>query len=334
MNMDKFNMDKLNVDKLKELWATKRKQILIVAGVFVVLCLLLSTCGNKGGKYDELVAMLEKGEYQSAHYYIDSLQRKEQEENKKEEQKESQIAILYGEWTLNSNYGNEDAFETVSFNKDGSCKIGKDTLKWRMTDEQDTYINVDVTEGETKAYRVGLSLGNKEITLSLSQYEGEDGMTKSVGEYRNLDFYEAIEITTENWDEYFEITDEGKFSENAFGEVEGFNYYQYLSLKEEYIDKFSNSLSKLVMELDFTYGKKGCEVDLPNKKYTLLDSYEVDTYDRDSSDYTFNYSNHENEEYYRTTLMSSYFNKDNGYLSDFKTAMEVIRVKGTIYLLK
>lgn len=150
----------------------------------------------------------------------------------------------------------------------------------------------------------------------------------------NLDSYEAIEITTGNWDEYFEITDEGKFSENAFGEVEGFNYYQYLSLKEEYIDKFSNSLSKLVMELDFTYGKKGCEVDLPNKKYTLLDSYEVDTYDRDSSDYTFNYSNYENEEYYRTTLMSSYFNKDNGYLSDFKTAMEVIRVKGTIYLLK
>ena len=230
--MDKFNLNQLNVDKLKELWATKKKQILIVAGIFIVLCLLLSTCGNKGGEYDQLIALLEKGEYQSAHYYIDSLQRKEQEENKKDDKKESQIATLYGEWTLSSNYGNEDAFETVSFDKDGSCKIGKDSFKWRMTDEQDTYINVDVTEGETKAYRIGLNLGNKEISLSLSKYEGD--LTKSIGEYKNLDLYEAIEITTENWDEYFEITDEGRFSENAFGEVKSFTYYQYLSLKDEY----------------------------------------------------------------------------------------------------
>lgn len=327
-------MEKLKLDKLKKLWETPKRRIAVIVVAVIVLCILLSNCGNKGGKYDQLIAMLEKGEYQSAHYYIDSLQRKEQEENKKDDKKESQIATLYGEWTLSSNYGNEDAFETVFFDKDGSCKIGKDTLKWRMTDEQDTYINVDVTEGETKAYRVGLSLGNKEITLSLSQYEGEDGMTKSVGEYKNLDLYEAVEITAENWDKYFEITDEGKFGENAFGEVESFTYYQYLSLKEEYIDKFSSSLSKLVMELDFTYGKKGCQVDLANKKYTLLDSYEVDTYDRDSSDYTFSYYNNEDEAYYRTTLMSSYFNKENGYLSDFRTDLEVVRVKGTIYLLK
>lgn len=327
-------MEKLNVDKLKELWATKKKQILILAGIVVVLCLLLSTCGNKGGKYDELVAMLERGEYQSAHYYIDSLQRKAIEEGKTDEEKESQLPLLYGEWTLSSNYGNEDAVESVSFDEDGTCKIGKETLKWRVTDEQDTYINVDVTEGETKSYRVGLNTGNQEISLSLSQYEGEDGMTKSLGEYRNLDFYEAVEITAENWDEYFEIVDEGKFSENAFGEVENFTYNQYLCLKEKYVEKLSSSLSELVMELDFTYGKQGCQVDLENKKYTLLDSYEVDTYDHDSSIYQFSYSNHEDAAYYRTSLMSSHFNGEGNYLSSFKTDMEIVRVQGTIYLLK
>ncbi len=327
-------MEKINMDKIKELWATKKKQILLIAGIIIVLCIILSTCGKNGGEHDRLLQMLENGEYQSAHYYIDSLQRKEMEEGKADEKKESQIARLYGEWTLSSSYGNEDAFETVSFDKDGSCKIGKETLKWRMVDEQDTYINVDVTDGESKAYRIGLSMGNKEISLSLSKYEGEDGMTKSLGEYKNLALYDAIEITTENWNQYFEITDEGKFGENAFGEVESFTYYHYLSLKEEYIDKFSNSLSKVVMELDFTYGKKGCQVDLPNKKYTLLDSYEVNDYDWDSSDYQFSYSNYEDEVYYRTTLMSCYYNKENGYLSDFKTDMEVIRVLGTIYLLK
>ncbi len=327
-------MEKLKLDKLKKLWETPKRRIAVIVGVIVILCVLLSTCGNKGGKYDQLIALLEKGEYQSAHYYIDSLQRKEQEENKKDDKKESQIATLYGEWTLNSNYGNEDAFETVSFDKDGTCKIGKDSFKWRMTDEQDTYINVDVTEGEARKYRVGMSLGNKEISLSLSKYEGEDGMTKSIGEYKNLDFYDAVEITAENWDKYFELVDEGKFSENEFGEVTSFQYYQYLSLKEEYVDKFSSSLSKLVMELDFTYGKKGCQVDLENKKYTLTDSYEVDTYERDSSIYSFNYSNYEDKAYYRTTLMSPYFNKETSYLSDFKTNMEIIRVQGTIYLLK
>ena len=329
-----LNMEKLKLDKLKKLWETPKRRIAVIVGAVVILCILLSNCGNKGGKYDQLIALLEKGEYQSAHYYIDSLQRKEQEENKKDDKKESQIAKLYGEWTVSSNYGNEDAFETVSFDKDGTCKIGKDSFKWRMTDEQDTYINVDVTEGEAKRYRVGLTLGNKEISLSLSEYEGENGMTNSIGDYRNLDFYDAVEITAENWDEYFELVDEGKFGENEFGEVTSFQYYQYLSLKEEYIDKFSNSLSKLVMELDFTYGKKGCQVDFESKKYTLTDSYEVDTYERDSSIYSFNYSSYEDVAYYRTTLMSPYFNKENSYLSDFKTNMEIIRVQGTIYLLK
>lgn len=327
-------MEKFSVDKLKELWKTRKQQVIILGAIILVLCGILSTCGNKGSKYDELIALLEKGEYQSAHYYIDSLQRQEIEEGKKDEQKESKLPKLYGEWTLSSNYGNEDVIQTVTFNEDGTCTIGSESLKWRMTDEQDTYINVDVTEGETKKYRVGVSTANKEISLSLSRYEGQDGMTKNVGEYKNLAFYDAIEITTENWDEYFEIVDEGKFGENAFGEVESFNYYQYLALKEEYIDKFSSSLSELAMELDFTYGQKGCQVDLENKKYTLTDSYEVDTYDHESSIYTFHYSSYENGVYYRTTLMSSYFNKEESYLGGFKTDMEVLRTQGTIYLLK
>lgn len=333
-NLDKLNLDKINMEKLKELWATKKKQILIVAGIFVVLCLLLCTCGNRGGKYRPLYKMLKNGEYQSAHYYIDSLQREEIEKSKEEENKESQISLLYGEWTLSSNYGNEDAFEEVSFEKGGKCKIGKETLKWRLTDEQSTYINVDVSKGETKKYRVSVNTGNKEITLSMSEYDGDDGTTKSVGEYKNLDFYEAVEITAENWDKYFEITEEGKFSENAFGEVENFYYNQYLSLKPEYVDKLSSSLSKLAMELDFTYGKKGCQVDLANKTFTLTESYEPSSYDQDSFIYQFSYSSSENGAYYRTSLMSSYYNKENSYLSDFKTDMEIVRVQGTIYLLK
>ncbi len=326
-------MEKLSVDKLKELWATKKKEILIVAGIVVVLCLLLSRCGGKNGKYDPLIAFLEKGEYQSAHYYIDSLQRQEIEEGKKDEQKESKLPKLYGEWTLSSNYGNEDAFEKVSFDKDGTCKIGNDTLKWRMTNEYDTSLDIDVTEGENKKYRVSVNMGGKEITLSMSRYEN-DINTSSVGEYRNLSLYDAIEITPENWDDYFEIVNDGFFGENAFGEVESFNYYQYLALKEEYVDKLSYSLSKLVMELDFTYGQQGCQVDLANKKYTLTDSYVVDDYDHDSSVYTFNYANNNDETYYRTQLMSAYYNKEGGYLSGFKTKMQVLRTQGTIYLLK
>lgn len=326
-------MERFSVDKLKELWATKKKEILIVAGIAIVLCLLLSRCGGKNGKYDPLITFLEKGEYQSAHYYIDSLQRQEIEEGKKDDKKESKLPKLYGEWTLSSNYGNEDTFQTVTFDEDGTCKIGSESLKWRMTNEYDNSFDVDVTEGETKKYRVSVNTGNKELALSLSQYE-KDINAISIGEYRNLSLYDAIEITPENWDEYFEIVDEGKFGENAFGEVESFNYYQYLALKEEYVDKLSYSLSKLVMELDFTYGQQGCQVDLANKKYTLTDSYVVDEYDYDSTVYTFNYSSNNDGIYYRTQLMSSYYNEAGGCLSSFKTKMQVLRTQGTIYLLK
>lgn len=221
--------------------------------------------------------MLDNGEYESAHYYIDNLKRQAAEEAESDEEKESLLPNLYGEWIVSSNYGNEDAFEKISF---------------------------------------------------------DDDSRKSIAEYKNLGLYEVIEITAENWDEYFEITEEGSFNKDAFGDFSSFYLSQYISLKEEYVDRVSTNLSDVVMELDFTYGKKGCQVDGANETYTLTDSYEVSEYDYDSSAYKLTYGSIDEEEYYRATIMSGSWNKENGYIDNYRTEPQVLRVQGSLYLLK
>ncbi len=320
------------IEKVK---AMSKKQIIAVAIVIILVCLCLSMCGRGGAKSEhaQLLAMLEKGEYQSAHYYIDSLKAQAIQEGKTEEEKESNLPMLYGEWTLTSTYETEKQIEKVSFNEDGTCKIGEESLKWRMRDEYETTVNIDISEGENVNYRASLNVGGKEPVLDMNLVK-EDGNGVGIGNYRNLALYEEIEITKENWDQYFELVEEGKFSDNAFGEFESFTYYQYLSLKSEYVDRISSSLSKLAMELDFTYGNKGCKLDKANKSYTLTDSYDVSDYDYESSIHEFSYGEYEDELYYRTTLMSAYYNEDESYLSSFKTDMKVLRTQGSIYLLK
>lgn len=320
------------VEKVKTM---SKKQMVAVAIVIVLAILCLTMCGRGGAKSEHaaLLEMLERGEYQSAHYYIDNLKAQAIAEGKQEEEKESNLPVLYGEWTLTSIYEGKEQIEKVSFDEDGTCKMGEKSLKWRMRDEYENGINIDISEGENICYRASVNVGGKEPILDISLIK-EDGNGEGIGNYRNLALYEEIEITPENWDQYFELVTEGKFSDNAFGEFESFTHYQYLALKREYVDRISSSLSKLAMELDFTYGRKGCKLDKDNKSYTLTDRYEVDDYDHESSIYEFHYNNHEGEADYNATIMSSYYNEDEKCLVSFKTDMKVLRTQGSIYLLK
>lgn len=299
-----------------------------------VMCLALTACGSESeSEHEELLKMLDNGEYESAHYYIDNLKRQAEEEAESDEEKESLLPNLYGEWIVSSNYGNEDAFEKISFDEDGTCTIGDSSFRWRLNNEYENSFDVKISKDETIKYNVSISLSGKEPSLSLSEVLDDDSR-KSIAEYKNLGLYEVIEITAENWDEYFEITEKGNFNKDAFGDFSSFYLSQYISLKEEYVDRVSTNLSDVVMELDFTYGKKGCQVDGANETYTLTDSYEVSEYDYDSSAYKLTYGSIDEEEYYRATIMSGSWNKENGYIDNYRTEPQVLRVQGSLYLLK
>lgn len=306
------------------------KKCVVVLLLVVLICASLMACGKSNSEHADLINMLEKGEYERAHYYIDDLKRKAEEKLSEDEKKESLLPILYGEWATPSSEV-DDAYKVVSFNEDSTCTIGNDTLKWRVSTESNDYLSGKISEGETIKYSFDLSVNTSTKETSLTLYSvKDDNSNQYLGNYYNLSFYDAIEISADNWSDYFEIKEEGKFNENAFGEVNDFALYQEIVLKEEYQEKFSTNLSNLVMEIGYTYGNKGCEVDMTNKTYKLLDDFDAGGNESNSNIYNF----YNNGDKYYASLSSSYYNKDNGYLSSYKTDIKCIRSQGTIYLLK
>lgn len=294
----------------------------------LAMCLSLAGCGKS--EHAALLTMLEKGEYENAHYYIDDLKRQAAEKEKGET--ESIVPLLYGEWMLGSDYGNENAPETISFTEDGTCEIAGSSLKWRVTSESENYIQVSIAEGEVRKYSCSVNAEGREVILSLSQIEDEEN-SRGVGEYRNKALYDVIEITKDNYQDYFEMQDEGQFSENAFGEISDFYLCQYLALKKEYVTRVS-SVSQLVMELKLDQGEKGCKVDMAAKTYEVQDGFKPDEYEHESSIYQFNYNGTEGEESYRAQIATGYYDEEKQLVPYYRDNMQVLRVEGKLYLLK
>jgi len=64
-----------------------------------------------------------------------------------------------------------------------------------------------------------------------TEYKGKKVISKADFE----SYYEYIELTLDNWEEYFETYEEADIREDGFGELTGTEYYDlYLRLKEEY----------------------------------------------------------------------------------------------------
>lgn len=312
----------------------------------VVMCVSLTACGggkensnHEGSDHEELLQMLENGEYESAHYYIDNLKRQEEEANKEENKesdgKESILSELYGEWLVQNAYDEDNVIESVSFDGDNTCKIGNKDYKWRINYEHESSVSLYVTEGEKKIYNAYMSTEDREQSLSLSKIiEEETGRAESIGAYRKAANYDKIEINVDNFLQYFELVEKVEFTKDSFGDVSGLSFSQYVMIKEEYLDKVSD-LSKVVVELDFTYGKKSIVVDLANQTYTLGTDYELNTYDREPIKGQFYLSFEDGYPVsYKLSNSSSHYNSSASMVTDYRTDMQVLRVEGALYLMK
>lgn len=69
---------------------------------------------------------------------------------------------------------------------------------------------------------------------------------------------EKIEITTENWDDYFEVVYQPDARFDSFGELEKLYIYCYLEPKEEYAGRIDDR-SAFSIELSYVAGNQGCQ---------------------------------------------------------------------------
>ena len=79
-----------------------------------------------------------------------------------------------------------------------------------------------------------------------------------------------IEITMENWNEYFEIVFVEEWDNNGFTEPKYLYLDYYFNIKEDYVDRITKS-SESEVELTFAvdYVSYACEIDYPSMQYTL-----------------------------------------------------------------
>ena len=244
------------------------KRIFALALAFV-LCFSLVACAaepaREENKYAELERMLDEGRYGDAMSYILSLQGSnsssvplwgigqpgdgthpdEDPDTDKEPDAEVLALIdeLMGEWVIVDE--NKDAPQRIVFREDGTCTVDGTEMTWKreatsLPDGNDFVTLLSVWEGEVERY--GVYQPSKtdagELSFTIGKVEGN---TISLNSTRYIcpDHYEAVELTMDNWQEYFEFTTESYHDTDAFGDLSGLSMGYKIALKEEYFNRLS-----------------------------------------------------------------------------------------------
>ena len=256
---------------------TKRLLSLILA---LVLCLSLAACASEEDKaFEAADALLAAGDYEGAIAAFSAIGRYQEISDKiykaemmrAEEARLSSIAAAeayFGNWVNISPYYTETTV-TLALNANG---IG--TMAWGE-DTHDSNIN----------YKDSIiSLDNPIMDLKVTDI---DGITHLISEEYNMDFVSEanvaaftpidIEITLDNWQEYFEIKEVNSISINAFGEVDYVQPCIGIFLKEEYYDRLLENYWDMELAFELTYDETAykilnCTPD--NYKYELAGQYE------------------------------------------------------------
>ena len=95
----------------------------------------------------------------------------------------------------------------------------------------------------------------------------------NLGEDRYYSYFqgEAVAITADNFDSFFDITENVTASANSFGEVESLYWHQVIILKEEYRERFLNAS----LPIEYTHGNyiaKYVTYDTATEEYTVRDT--------------------------------------------------------------
>lgn len=140
--------------------------------------------------------------------------------------------------------------------------------------------------------------------------------------------YEIVEITLDNWQEYFELREYYEFKENAFGEFDRANTKYTLVIKDG-ID-IEASESNVVIEYIRTVDYKPYKVDFENKTITHGETIRTET---NTDNPTIVEMKTQLYDKYGATLFQSNYNRLEGNSERVFVDFELLRIKGSIYIL-
>lgn len=327
----------------------------IIALLLAALMLLtLASCGKEEEKeskkeklykkYSDIIDCLENEDYAGAKSYIDRLASDESngggegegEDEGPSESEQRWSADIIGEWIPDS-YGVENGNGTFSFSET-SCIIDGERCDWRLETEYitDNYATVYVSLDGVDEYQLSFSYsadsGVKRMSAMKKTENGE--MISMNGSFYCLSQYTVIELTVDNYEEYFEWSERSSTGENAFGETESFSLRHYLTLKDEYMP-VNVSLSNVAVEYSYVSICHEAEVDLSAMTYKMVGE-EKNRTDTQTSTTTMGSIYHEGEaDEYGLSIGGFSLNdltESNVGTVWYTDERQILRLQGTVYV--
>lgn len=138
---------------------------------------------------------------------------------------------LLGRWLPHGYTRGENSDKLADFREDGTVVIGEKTLTWEIVEDSVIYIN----DGEDRLYLAEFTAAEDGQPSFLRLYRYKTATTTSVWcEYYKESDYTKLEITAENWQDYFEVQEFSTLVKDAFGEITKIEVYRAFALKDSY----------------------------------------------------------------------------------------------------
>lgn len=143
---------------------------------------------------------------------------------------------------------------------------------------------------------------------------------------------EPVEITIDNWSEYFEFTYEYDYDYNGFDELEDVTMYFYFSLKPEYAAMLDGDKSEVTVEIFFVTGTQYGSFSEDYLEFTP-DGYFEEWFDYESARkqdvHELSYSS--SRETFRVTYQVAYADFEESSMGPwYPTQEEIIRIAGKL----
>lgn len=232
----------------------------------------------------------------------------------------------------------------VVISKDGTLTFYGKSYPYKFTYVDEYSFSCYAYDGETIKYSISYTKPEPTSNefekhfekLSIMVPNGENSYTTADGGgmfYRKAS-YEAIPITAENWDTYFEFVTIEKENVNEFGDIQYLYYESFYKIKEEYNDRVNSDLSNLIFEVQTKTCRYEYTFDVANKTYTLgervdaREEIETDTHEFRAG----HYSSYPDISYLSLWINSYGIYADRNGVWDYLEEATVLRTTGTLYL--
>lgn len=162
---------------------------------------------------------------------------------------------------------------TVRIQEDETCEINGIVYTWEYADDGDTWLRLHVMDQDIQKYSISIRHENGFGTyMSVVDPDGTDVFDGfgDRGLLRRTDGFTTVELTADNFWDFYEIRKTSSRDVNGFNEVTNFRERVEVALKEEYINPFLDpDLNCVTIEILVDMGNVSFRYDSSSESFVI-----------------------------------------------------------------